>query len=329
MKAVSEVLARIDTMEVELDTAPQELTLLQNGNDNARRDPREGFRQLSGQFGDRLSELPDEKFIESDSTKGGNQDAGKGKQEKDKAAGGEVSARFSDAVATELVNTPAADQSAANASQADASQKQAADGNDSSQNAVAEFWRPDRDGDGNGNGNGQNHQGAESDHDNAEATDVPPDLIVDDNSSRRDGSQQLTEASGDGPDQNRRTDYDDAVEKAEVAIREMVALGAGGGALKAQILGADPNALLQSLILVEQEGESKDERAFLIYADDDDELERPWSVRWTDNLLTIEIPLDSEDVMNSMIEMIPEMEAQLAEQTGTKVLVSFVIVKKG
>jgi hypothetical protein len=118
----------------------------------------------------------------------------------------------------------------------------------------------------------------------------------------------------------------EAVELAEVALKQLGSLGMPMNASFKQMVGEDDFDIAPNLLMVEQDTDEKDGRAFLIYADDDEELDTPWSVSWNSTVLKIEIPVNDSEMISHMAENLGEIESRLGEISGVKVAVSFRLI---
>jgi hypothetical protein len=81
--------------------------------------------------------------------------------------------------------------------------------------------------------------------------------------------------------------------------------------------------------LVEQDDEDSNFRRFLMYAEDDELMEEPWIIRFNDAEIYLEIHVRDPRQIPVMMEHAAEMETDLRERLGVKVVLAFKTFSKG
>jgi hypothetical protein len=121
-------------------------------------------------------------------------------------------------------------------------------------------------------------------------------------------------------------------ERLEEVVAEVTAamteLGSAGKKKKKSITD-DLSEFAVGFTLVEQDDEDPDFRRFLMYAEDDDLMEEPWIIRFNDNEIYLEIHVRDPKQIPMMMEHAAEMETDLQERIGVKVVLAFKTFSKG
>jgi hypothetical protein len=156
----------------------------------------------------------------------------------------------------------------------------------------------------------------------------------DDDASRQaepdsDNDGDTEEVSSKGKQRSRSAEQylEDTLESADQALRQLASLNTSNAPSIPKFDEIDWADDLADVLIVERDSEEPDQRAFYVYADDDDELDRPWSVSWDDSGMQIEIPVDDPSMLPDLVAQVETVEKQLSSLTGTKVTVSFRLIE--
>jgi hypothetical protein len=157
------------------------------------------------------------------------------------------------------------------------------------------------------------------------------------------GKNQGSEARGgsSNANQNARSSHNGALETKEQPLPErleevvaevtaaMTELGSAGEKRKKKSSTDDLADFAVGFTLVEQDDEDPKFRRFLMYAEDDDLMVEPWIIRFNDDEIFLEIHVRDPKQIPLMMEHAAEMETDLREKIGIKVVLAFKTFSKG
>jgi hypothetical protein len=122
-------------------------------------------------------------------------------------------------------------------------------------------------------------------------------------------------------------------ERLEEVVAEVTAamteLGSAGEKRRKKSTTDDLADFAVGFTLVEQDDEDPKFRRFLMYAEDDDLMEEPWIIRFNDDEIYLEVHVRDPKQVPMMMEHAAEMEADLQERIGVKVVLAFKTFSKG
>jgi hypothetical protein len=122
-------------------------------------------------------------------------------------------------------------------------------------------------------------------------------------------------------------------ERLEEVVAEVTAamkeLGSAGEKEKKKFVSDDLSEFAVGFTLVEQDDEDPKFRRFLMYAEDDDLMEEPWSIRFNEDEIYLEIYMRDPKQIPMMMKQAADMEAEMSERIGIKVVLSFKTFAKG
>jgi hypothetical protein len=122
-------------------------------------------------------------------------------------------------------------------------------------------------------------------------------------------------------------------ERLEEVVAEVTAamteLGSAGEKKKKKSITDDLSDFAVGFTLVEQDDDDPKFRRFLMYAEDDELMEEPWIIRFNDDEIYLEIHVRDPKQVPLMMEHAAEMETDLQERIGVKVVLAFKTFAKG
>jgi hypothetical protein len=122
-------------------------------------------------------------------------------------------------------------------------------------------------------------------------------------------------------------------ERLEEVVAEVTAamteLGAAGDKKKKKSTTDDLSEFAVGFTLVEQDDDDPKFRRFLMYAEDDDLMEEPWIIRFNEDEIYLEVHVRDPKQIPLMMEHAAEMETDLQDRIGVKVVLAFKTFSKG